>query len=48
MEGNIYDKIYKEFDRSRYSIWEKVREFIEKIGEGEVVMDAGCGNGKYI
>lgn len=48
LEENIYNKIYKEFDKSRYSIWVKVKEFLDSLEDNKIILDAGCGNGKYI
>jgi alkylated DNA repair protein alkB family protein 8 len=48
LEENIYNKIYKEFDKSRYSIWVKVKEFLDNLEDNKIILDAGCGNGKYI
>jgi len=48
LEENIYNKIYKEFDKSRYSIWVKVKEFLDSLEDNKIILDAGCGNGKNI
>lgn len=31
----------------RFSVWPKVREFLESLPPCSVVADVGCGNGKY-
>jgi ubiquinone/menaquinone biosynthesis C-methylase UbiE len=50
LDKDVYDIIYKEFDKSRYSIWTKVKEFLDTIPNNSNIhfLDAGCGNGKYI
>jgi SAM-dependent methyltransferase len=42
----IYNQIGDEFDRTRITIWPNVRNFLDKILENSLVLDAGCGNGK--
>jgi len=44
---DVYDAIAGHFSATRFAIWPKVREFIEKLPSGAVVADVGCGNGKY-
>lgn len=41
----IYDLIAKDFDRTRYSVWRRVKEFLDKIPDN-YILDIGCGNGK--
>jgi SAM-dependent methyltransferase len=42
----IYNEISDEFDRTRITVWPNVKNFLEKIRENSLVLDAGCGNGK--
>eukprot|EP00873_Tetraselmis_striata_P033272 jgi/Tetstr1/453536/TSEL_040504.t1 len=43
----VYNSIAPHFSSTRVAIWPKVREFIEALPTGAVLVDAGCGNGKY-
>ena len=43
-----YDKIASEFDTSRYSVWNNVKNFINSLESGTRIFEAGCGNGKNI
>ena len=43
----VYDAIAGHFSATRFSVWPRVREFIESLRAGALVADAGCGNGKY-
>ena len=45
---DFYNKYHKSFDRTRYSVWRAVRDFIEVIPPGSTVLEAGCGNGKNL
>uniref|UniRef100_A0A6C0M020 Methyltransferase type 11 domain-containing protein n=1 Tax=viral metagenome TaxID=1070528 RepID=A0A6C0M020_9ZZZZ len=44
---HIYDTIYKRFNETRYSPWKAVDNFISMIESNSIVLDIGCGNGKY-
>lgn len=44
--ADIYNKIAKEFDRTRRTVWTHVGEFLDSLEPGSVVFDVGCGNGK--
>lgn len=43
---NFYEENYKEFSNTRFSIWDKVKEFSNNFTKDSYVLDAGCGNGK--
>lgn len=45
---NVYDKIADHFSETRHSPWPKVQEFIDKLLPGSILLDIGCGNGKYL
>jgi tRNA (uracil-5-)-methyltransferase TRM9 len=45
---NVYDKIAKHFDQTRYKPWPGVEQFLLSIEPGSFVLDVGCGNGKYL
>ena len=42
----IYNKIAKDFDRTRYKVWNKVAEFLDSLEPNTRVLEVGCGNGK--
>lgn len=44
----VYDEIANHFSETRHSPWPKVKDFIESFGNGSIVVDIGCGNGKYL
>lgn len=44
--AEVYNKIAKEFDKTRVSIWNNVKNFLNGIPVGSSVLDIGCGNGK--
>jgi tRNA (uracil-5-)-methyltransferase TRM9 len=43
-----YDIIAKSFDRTRFSIWKCVLDFLEHVEKDAHILDVGCGNGKNI
>ena len=43
----VYNKIAKHFDETRVAYWKSVKDFLERLEKGSVVLDCGCGNGKY-
>jgi len=45
---NVYDAIAPHFSATRFAKWPKVAEFLNSLRPGSVVLDAGCGNGKYL
>ncbi len=44
--AQVYNKIAKEFDKTRVSIWTNVKNFLDSIPVESSVLDIGCGNGK--
>lgn len=44
----VYDEIANHFSETRYKPWPKVENFIKSFECGSVVLDVGCGNGKYL
>ncbi|KEP65699.1 UNVERIFIED_CONTAM: methyltransferase domain-containing protein [Hammondia hammondi] len=46
--GAVYDRIAKHFSHTRYKPWPKVRAFLEGLPKYSLVVDVGCGNGKYL
>ena len=45
---DVYEKIAPHFSNTRYKPWPKVAEFLNKLPDGSIVADVGCGNGKYL
>lgn len=44
---DIYDLIADDFNRTRFSHWSFIKEFILSIEPKTTFLDLGCGNGKY-
>ncbi|XP_058060967.1 alkylated DNA repair protein alkB homolog 8 [Anopheles bellator] len=44
----VYDQIAKHFSDTRHSPWPRVEAFIRTLDTGAIVLDVGCGNGKYL
>ncbi|XP_006647896.1 tRNA (carboxymethyluridine(34)-5-O)-methyltransferase [Oryza brachyantha] len=44
----VYDAIAPHFSSTRFAKWPKVAGFLNSLRPGSVVLDAGCGNGKYL
>ncbi|BFZ56112.1 tRNA methyltransferase, has a role in tRNA modification [Savitreella phatthalungensis] len=44
----VYDAIAKHFSSTRYGTWPVVRQFLEERTAGQIGVDIGCGNGKYL
>lgn len=42
----VYDNISTHFDRTRYSIWSGVKDFLDMIPSYSIIADIGCGNCK--
>jgi len=45
---NVYNEIGNHFSETRHSAWPNVENFILSLKEGSVLLDVGCGNGKYL
>lgn len=45
---DVYEKIAPHFSNTRYKPWPKVDQFMNSIPTGSIVLDVGCGNGKYL
>ena len=43
---NVYQEIADSFHKSRYSVWNYVKLFLDRAESGQKLLDAGCGNGK--
>ena len=44
----VYDKISEHFSHTRYKPWPLVAEFLNSLENYSMVLDVGCGNGKYL
>lgn len=44
----VYNEIANHFSETRHSPWPQVQQFIQQFDEGSVLVDVGCGNGKYL
>uniref|UniRef100_A0A915CZR0 tRNA (carboxymethyluridine(34)-5-O)-methyltransferase n=1 Tax=Ditylenchus dipsaci TaxID=166011 RepID=A0A915CZR0_9BILA len=44
----VYEQIADHFDETRRSKWTVVNKFLDGLPEYSLVLDAGCGNGKYL
>jgi len=44
----VYDSIASHFSDTRYKPWPKVANFLNSLSNGSLVLDVGCGNGKYL
>lgn len=43
----VYDTIATHFSNTRYRAWPKVADFLRGLPADSLVLDVGCGNGKY-
>lgn len=44
----VYDRIGGHFSETRHSPWPQVVGFLDSFASGSVLLDVGCGNGKYL
>ncbi|KAK5609375.1 hypothetical protein CRENBAI_010798 [Crenichthys baileyi] len=44
----VYDAIASHFSRTRHTPWPQVCHFLSSLPPGSVLVDVGCGNGKYL
>ncbi|XP_043720557.1 tRNA (carboxymethyluridine(34)-5-O)-methyltransferase-like [Telopea speciosissima] len=45
---HVYDAIAPHFSSTRFAKWPKVATFLNSLPPGSLILDAGCGNGKYL
>jgi SAM-dependent methyltransferase len=43
---DTYSQIATAFDKTRYIVWDKVKEYLDSLSPDTYMLDAGCGNGK--
>lgn len=44
----VYNEIANHFSETRHSPWPRVSNFLQRFDVGSVLVDVGCGNGKYL
>lgn len=44
----VYNEIANHFSETRHSPWPQVETFVKEFDAGSVLVDIGCGNGKYL
>jgi hypothetical protein len=44
----VYEEIASHFSETRHKPWPNVKNFVESQEPGAVILDVGCGNGKYL
>lgn len=44
----VYNEIGSHFSETRHSPWPNVENFIKGLHSGAILLDVGCGNGKYL
>lgn len=45
---DTYEKIAEHFSHTRYKPWPNVEKFLKGLDDYSLVLDIGCGNGKYL
>lgn len=45
---DVYEQIAEHFSETRHKPWPQVTQFLNGFDCGSVVIDVGCGNGKYL
>lgn len=43
----VYEQIASHFSDTRHKPWPNVEKFVQNIPPGGILIDVGCGNGKY-
>ena len=44
----VYENIAPHFSDTRHKPWPQVLEFVQSLPTGSILVDIGCGNGKYL
>ncbi|XP_060572353.1 alkylated DNA repair protein alkB homolog 8-like isoform X2 [Ruditapes philippinarum] len=44
----VYEEIADHFSGTRHTPWPNIAEFLKKQSPGSLLVDVGCGNGKYL
>ena len=45
---SVYENIAGHFSETRHRKWPRVAEFVTSLPLGSILVDVGCGNGKYL
>lgn len=45
---NVYNVIADHFSDTRHKPWPNVLQFVQSLNAGDILVDVGCGNGKYL
>ena len=45
---SVYENIAEHFSETRHRKWPRVEQFVTSLPLGSVLVDVGCGNGKYL
>lgn len=45
---DVYERIAEHFSDTRHKPWPRVASFVLSLGPGTLLLDVGCGNGKYL
>lgn len=45
---NVYENIASHFSETRHTPWPNVLQFVQSLEKGSILIDVGCGNGKYL
>ncbi|KOC71296.1 Alkylated DNA repair protein alkB like protein 8 [Habropoda laboriosa] len=44
----VYNKISNHFNETRHKQWPNVSKFLQTLDTSDILLDVGCGNGKYL
>lgn len=44
----VYENVAEHFSETRSKLWPNVLQFVQSLATGSVLVDIGCGNGKYL
>ncbi|XP_014229374.1 alkylated DNA repair protein alkB homolog 8-like isoform X1 [Trichogramma pretiosum] len=44
----VYESISDHFSKTRHTPWHNVETFVKNLKPGSLLLDVGCGNGKYL
>ncbi|XP_044748795.1 alkylated DNA repair protein alkB homolog 8 [Coccinella septempunctata] len=45
---DVYERIADHFSDTRHKPWPNILKFVDSLVEGSILVDVGCGNGKYL
>lgn len=46
--SQVYEEISNHFNETRHKQWPSVTKFLRSLEKGTLLLDVGCGNGKYL